>query len=49
MRPYFEKMQDWGKPVKENKANVDEIKKVEQEVAELVEKRRKMQECLQKS
>lgn len=36
MRPYFEKMQDWGKPVKENKANAEEIKKVEQEIAELV-------------
>lgn len=38
MRPYFEKMQDWGKAVKENKANAEEIKKVEQEIAELVEK-----------
>ena len=36
MRPYFEKMQDWGKPVKENKANADEIKKVEQSIADLV-------------
>ena len=40
MRPYFEKMQDWGKPVKENKANVDEIKKVEQEVAAIVEEKK---------
>jgi glutaconyl-CoA decarboxylase subunit alpha len=38
MRPYFEKMQDWGKPVKENKANAEEIKKVEAEIAALVEK-----------
>ena len=37
MRPYFQKMQDWGKPVKENKANADEIKKVEAEIAELVQ------------
>jgi glutaconyl-CoA decarboxylase len=40
MRPYFEKMQDWGKPVKENKANADEIKKVEQSVAEIVEEKK---------
>ncbi|HEY3275773.1 MAG TPA: carboxyl transferase domain-containing protein [Syntrophorhabdaceae bacterium] len=38
MRPYFEKMQDWGKPAKENAANAEEIRKVEQEIAELVEK-----------
>lgn len=38
MRPYFEKMQDWGKPAKDNKANAEEIKKVEQGIAELVEK-----------
>ena len=37
MRPYFEKMQDWGKPVKENKANAEEIKKVEAEIEELVQ------------
>ena len=37
MRPYFEKMQEFGKPVKENPANAEQIKKVEQEVAELVE------------
>ena len=36
MRPYFEKMQDWGKPVKENKKNAEEIRKIEQEIAELV-------------
>ena len=29
MRSYFEKMQDWGKPVKENKKNAEEIKKIE--------------------
>ena len=40
MRPYFEKMQDWGKPVKENKANTDEIKKVEQGIAEIVEEKK---------
>ena len=38
MRPYFEKMQDWGKPVKAKEANAEEIKKVEQDVAELIEK-----------
>jgi glutaconyl-CoA decarboxylase subunit alpha len=38
MRPYFEKMQEWVKPVKENKANAEEIKKVEAEIAELIEK-----------
>jgi len=38
MRPYFEKMQDWGKPAKVNAANAAEIKKVEQEIAELIEK-----------
>ncbi len=36
MKPYFAKMQDWGKPAKENKANAEEIKKVEQGIAELV-------------
>ncbi|HVN95186.1 MAG TPA: carboxyl transferase domain-containing protein [Syntrophorhabdaceae bacterium] len=40
MRPYFAKMQDWGKPVKENKANAEEIKKVEQHIAELVEQKK---------
>ena len=38
MRPYFAKMQDWAKPAKENKANAEEIKKVEQQIAELIEK-----------
>ncbi|MBA4419258.1 MAG: glutaconyl-CoA decarboxylase subunit alpha [Syntrophus sp. (in: bacteria)] len=38
MRPYFEKMQEWVKPAKVNAANAEEIKKVEQEIAELVEK-----------
>jgi glutaconyl-CoA decarboxylase len=41
MRPYFAKMQDWGKPAIENKANVDEIKKVEQEIAKLLTKNKK--------
>jgi glutaconyl-CoA decarboxylase subunit alpha len=40
MRPYFEKMQDWGKPVKENKANAEQIKAVEQEIAALVEQKK---------
>ncbi len=38
MRPYFAKMQDWAKPVKENKANAESIKKVEAEIEALVEK-----------
>ena len=38
MRPYFEKMQDLGKPVKVNEKNAEEIKKVEAEIAALVEK-----------
>jgi glutaconyl-CoA decarboxylase len=37
MRPYFQKMQDWGKPVKVNEKNAEEIKKVEAEIAALVE------------
>jgi glutaconyl-CoA decarboxylase subunit alpha len=37
MRPYFEKMQEWTKPAKVNPANAEEIKKVEQGIAELVE------------
>jgi glutaconyl-CoA decarboxylase subunit alpha len=36
MRPYFEKMDDWGKPAKENAANAAEIKKVEEAIAALV-------------
>ena len=40
MRPYFEKMQKFGKPVKENAANAEEIKKVEAEIAELVEQKK---------
>ena len=40
MRPYFEKMQDWGKPVKENKANIEAILQVEKEIAELVEQKK---------
>ena len=38
MRPYFEKMQDLGKPIKVNEKNAEEIKKVEAEIAALVEK-----------
>ncbi|MDR2018471.1 MAG: glutaconyl-CoA decarboxylase subunit alpha [Syntrophobacterales bacterium] len=38
MRPYFEKMQDWGKSAKVNAANAEEIKKVEQEISDLIEK-----------
>lgn len=41
MRPYFEKMQDWGKPVKANAANAEQIKKVEQEIAALIEEKKK--------
>lgn len=41
MRPYFEKMQDWGKPVKPNPANAEEIKKVEKEIEELIEQKKK--------
>ena len=40
MRPYFEKMQEWGKPLKENKKNAEEIKKIEQEIADLVLQKR---------
>lgn len=41
MRPYFEKMQDWGKPIKPNPANAEEIKKVEKEIEELIEQKKK--------
>lgn len=41
MRPYFEKMQDWGKPVKVNAANAGQIKKVEEEIAALIEEKKK--------
>jgi glutaconyl-CoA decarboxylase subunit alpha len=37
MRPYFEKMQDWGKAAKVNAANAEEIRKVEAGIAALVE------------
>jgi glutaconyl-CoA decarboxylase subunit alpha len=40
MRPYFEKMTDWGKPAKVNAANAEEIKKIEQGIAELVEQKK---------
>ncbi|MCX8110012.1 MAG: hypothetical protein N3D15_02030 [Syntrophorhabdaceae bacterium] len=41
MRPYFEKMQDWGKPVKPNAANAEEIKKVEKEIEALIDQKKK--------
>ncbi len=40
MRPYFEKMQEMGKPVKVNEKNAEEIKKVEAEIAALVEQKK---------
>jgi len=40
MRPYFEKMQPFGKPVKENAANAEEIKKVEAEIDKLLEEKK---------
>ncbi len=40
MRPYFEKMQEIGKPVKENAANAEQIKKVEQEIAAILEQKK---------
>jgi len=36
----FRKMQKFGKPVKENAANAEQIKKVEAEIAELVEQKK---------
>lgn len=36
MRPYFAKMQDWGKAAKQNTANADQIRKVEEEITALV-------------
>ncbi len=41
MRPYFEKMQEWNKPVKVNAKNAEEIKAVEKEIEELIEKAKK--------
>jgi len=40
MKPYFEKMQDWGKPIKVNVKNAEEIKKVEEEITALVEQKK---------
>ena len=40
MKPYFEKMDDWGKPIKANEKNAEEIKKVEEEIAALVEQKK---------
>jgi glutaconyl-CoA decarboxylase len=39
MRPYFEKMQDMGKVVKENAANAEQIKQVEKEIADIVQQK----------
>ena len=41
MRPYFEKMQGFGKPVKENPANAEEIKKVEEAIGALLDEKKK--------
>ncbi len=41
MRPYFEKMQEWNKPVKVNAKNAEEIRAVEKEIEELVDKAKK--------
>jgi len=41
MRPYFQKMKDWGKPVKVNAANAEQIKKVEKEIEDLIETKKK--------
>jgi glutaconyl-CoA decarboxylase subunit alpha len=38
MRPYFEKMQEWNKPVKVNAKNIEEIKAVEKDIDERVQK-----------
>ncbi len=38
MRPYFEKMQEWNKPVKVNAKNTEEIKAVEKDIEERVQK-----------
>ncbi len=40
MRPYFEKMQEWNKPVKVNAKNAEEIKVVEKDIEERVLKAR---------
>ena len=40
MRPYFEKMQEWNKPVKVNAKNAEEIKAVEKDIEERVLKAR---------
>lgn len=41
MRPYFEKMQEWNKPVKVNAKNAEEIKNVEKEIEALIDKAKK--------
>jgi glutaconyl-CoA decarboxylase len=51
MRPYFAKMTEWGKPVKPNAANAEQIKKVEQEIDAIVDQKKKAgmsQEALNK-
>ena len=40
MRPYFEKMQEWNKPVKVNAKNAEEIKAVEKDIEERILKAR---------
>ena len=40
MRPYFEKMQGFGKPAKDNPANAAEIKKVEEAIGVLLEEKK---------
>ena len=40
MRPYFEKMQEWNKPVKVNAKNAEEIRAVEKDIEERVLKAR---------
>lgn len=41
MRPYFEKMQEWDKPVKLNAKNAEEIRNVEKEIEALIDQKKK--------